>query len=108
MKHFKRFGSGFTELHAKLDADKTKHNVKKSTDVKTMHVHSVVSCGRLVLFIMSGIGVMPVTTIAAATPPDLWTVSMTCLTILTHSCHFLLFLQCAFPSLPAFHTCMNI
>jgi hypothetical protein len=40
MKHFKGFGSGFTELHAKLDADtslsfaidrrKTKHEVEKA------------------------------------------------------------------------------
>jgi hypothetical protein len=40
MKHLKGFGSGFTELHAKLDADmcsilppttdKTKHEVEKA------------------------------------------------------------------------------
>jgi hypothetical protein len=45
-KHFKGFGSGFTEFHAKLDADtllgdKTKH------EVKTVRVHSVVSRARL-------------------------------------------------------------
>jgi hypothetical protein len=50
------FGSGFTELHAKLDADtllnfasmadKTKHKVE-NTRVKTTCVHSAVSRGRL-------------------------------------------------------------
>jgi hypothetical protein len=54
-KHFKGFGSGFTELDAKLDADrllilpsisdKMKHEVNKSTCVKTMHAHSMGSPG---------------------------------------------------------------
>jgi hypothetical protein len=49
MKHFKDFGSGFTELHTKLDADalldfaihrrQNKTQIRKSTCVKTMHVH---------------------------------------------------------------------
>jgi hypothetical protein len=60
MKHFNGFGSGFTELHAKPDADtllnfpihrkkkkKYKTRSSKRTHVKTMHVHSVVSHGRL-------------------------------------------------------------
>jgi hypothetical protein len=57
MKHFTGFGSGFTELHAKLDADKLLNFAihrrqngtqgRKSTRVKTMRVHSVVSRGRL-------------------------------------------------------------
>jgi hypothetical protein len=57
MKRFKGFGSGFTELHAKLDAnallDFASHRrqneirSRKSTGVKTMRVHSAVSCGRL-------------------------------------------------------------
>jgi hypothetical protein len=56
-KHFKRFGSGFTELHANLDAGKLldfaihcrqkETQSKKSTCMKTMRVHSVVSHGRL-------------------------------------------------------------
>jgi hypothetical protein len=56
-KHFKGFGSGFTELHAKLDADtlldfdihrrKKETRSRKSTRVKTMRVHSVVPHGRL-------------------------------------------------------------
>jgi hypothetical protein len=51
MKHFKGFGSGFTELHAKLDADtlldfvihrrQNKTRSRKSIHVKTMHVHGV-------------------------------------------------------------------
>jgi hypothetical protein len=57
MKHFKGFGLGFTELHAKLDADtmldfaiyRKQNNTQspKSTHVKTMHAHSAVSRGRL-------------------------------------------------------------
>jgi hypothetical protein len=57
MKHFNGFGSGFTELHEKLDADtlldfaihhrQKETQSRKSTHVKTMCVHSVVSCGRL-------------------------------------------------------------
>jgi hypothetical protein len=57
MKHFIGFGSGFTELHTKLDADtllsfaihrrQNGTRNRKSTCVKTMHVHSVVSHGRL-------------------------------------------------------------
>jgi hypothetical protein len=56
-KHFKGFGSGFTELHAKLDADtlldfaiycrQNETQSQKNTHVKTMHVHGAVSCGRL-------------------------------------------------------------
>jgi hypothetical protein len=56
-KHFKVFGGGFTELHTKLDADtllnfaihrrQDETQNQKSTRVKTMHVHSMVSCGRL-------------------------------------------------------------
>jgi hypothetical protein len=54
-KHFKGFGSGFTELHAKLDADalhdfaihrrQNETRIRKSTRVKI--VHSAVSRGRL-------------------------------------------------------------
>jgi hypothetical protein len=57
MKHFKSFRGGFTELHAKLDAnmllDFAIHRrqnetwSRKSTRVKTMLVHSVMSCGRV-------------------------------------------------------------
>jgi hypothetical protein len=59
MKHFQGFGSGFTELHAKLDADtlldfanhrrQNETRSRKSTRVKTMRVHSssAVSRGRL-------------------------------------------------------------
>jgi hypothetical protein len=57
MKHFKDFGSGFTELHAKLDADTLldfaiHHSQKetqsqKGTCVKTMCVHSAVPHDRL-------------------------------------------------------------
>jgi hypothetical protein len=53
MKHFKGFGSRFTELHTKLDAGtlfdfaKMKHGSRKNTHVKTMHIHSVVSHGGL-------------------------------------------------------------
>jgi hypothetical protein len=57
MKHFNSFGSGFTELHAKLDADtllnfansrrQNKTQSQKSTNVKTVGVHSAVSRGRL-------------------------------------------------------------
>jgi hypothetical protein len=55
-KHFKGFGSRFTELHAKLDGDMLldlvsvtdKRKTKwKSTHVKTVRVHSAVSRGRL-------------------------------------------------------------
>jgi hypothetical protein len=56
-KHFKGLGSGFTELHAKLDADTLldfvihrRQNEEingKSTSVETMHAHSMVSRGRL-------------------------------------------------------------
>jgi hypothetical protein len=56
-KHFRGFGSGFTELHAKLDAEmlfdfaihrrQNETQSQKSTHVKTVHVHSAVSCGRL-------------------------------------------------------------
>jgi hypothetical protein len=52
MKHFMGFGSGFTELHAKHDADMLhdfaiyhKQNgaqSQKSSYLKTMHVHSEV------------------------------------------------------------------
>jgi hypothetical protein len=52
MKHFKRFDSGFTELHAKLDADTlldfATHNRQKKPEVeKAIRVRSVVSHGRL-------------------------------------------------------------
>jgi hypothetical protein len=57
MKHFKGFGSGFTQLQAKLDADtlldfaihcrQNETQSQKNTCIKTMHVHSAVSCGRL-------------------------------------------------------------
>jgi hypothetical protein len=60
MKHFKSFGSRFTELHAKLDADmlldfaihcrQMEAQSKKNTRVKTMHVHSAVSRGRLMQY----------------------------------------------------------
>jgi hypothetical protein len=56
-KHFKSFGSGFTEFHAKLDADtlldfaihrrQNETRSRKSTRVKTVLVHSAVSRGRL-------------------------------------------------------------
>jgi hypothetical protein len=56
MKHFKEFGSGIAELHAKLDADTLLHfaihhkqkatQIRKSTHVKTMPVHSAVPRGR--------------------------------------------------------------
>jgi hypothetical protein len=58
-KHFKGFGSGFTELHAKPVADtlldfaihsrkNEKRNTKsKSTRIKTLRVHSAVTRGRL-------------------------------------------------------------
>jgi hypothetical protein len=55
MKHLKGFGSGFTELHAKLDADtmlnfaihhrEMETRSRKSTSVKTMCVHSAESRG---------------------------------------------------------------
>jgi hypothetical protein len=58
MKHFKGFGSRFTELHAKLDADtlldiaihrrQNETRGQKNTHVKTMNVHSMVSYGRLI------------------------------------------------------------
>jgi hypothetical protein len=51
-KHFRGIGSGFTELHAKLDADtlldfdthrkQNETRSRKSTSVKTMHVHSAI------------------------------------------------------------------
>jgi hypothetical protein len=54
-EHLKSFGSGFTELHAKLDADtllnfaihgrQNETGSRKSTRVKTMLVHSAMSCG---------------------------------------------------------------
>jgi hypothetical protein len=57
-KHFKGFGSGFTRLHAKLDADtlfdfaihltQNETRSRKGTRVKTMHVHSAMSRGRLI------------------------------------------------------------
>jgi hypothetical protein len=57
MKHFKGFGSRFTELHAKLDADmlldfaihhrQNETQSQKSSHVKTMCVHCAVSHGRL-------------------------------------------------------------
>jgi hypothetical protein len=59
MKHFKGFGTGFTELHSKLDADmlldfaihrrQNETRSRKSTRVKTIRVHSAsaVSRGRL-------------------------------------------------------------
>jgi hypothetical protein len=56
-KHFKGFGSGFTEIHGKLDADTSldfaihrsqkKIRSRKNTRVKTMRVHSSMSVGRL-------------------------------------------------------------
>jgi hypothetical protein len=51
MKHFKGFGNGFTELHAKLDADTlldfaTGRRQKKHEAEKAL-VHSAVSRGRL-------------------------------------------------------------
>jgi hypothetical protein len=56
-KHFNSFGSGFTELHAKLDADtlldfaihgrQNETRSRKSTRVKTMLVHSAMSLGRV-------------------------------------------------------------
>jgi hypothetical protein len=59
MKHFKGFGSRFTELHAKLDADmfdfaihrrQNETRSRKSTLVKTMRVYSMVSRGRLLQY----------------------------------------------------------
>jgi hypothetical protein len=57
VKHFRGFGSGFTELHAKLDADtlldfaihhrRNEIRSQKSIRVKTMRVHSVVLRGTL-------------------------------------------------------------
>jgi hypothetical protein len=56
-KHFRGFGSGFTELRAKLDADtlldfairrrQNETRIRKSTCVKTVRGHSAVSYGRL-------------------------------------------------------------
>jgi hypothetical protein len=55
-KHFKDFGSGFTKLHAELDADtlldfaihrRQNEQSQKSTHVKAVCVHSTVSRGRL-------------------------------------------------------------
>jgi hypothetical protein len=56
-KHFKAFGSVFTKLHAKIDADtlldfaicrrQNETQSRKSTCVKTVRVHSMVSRGRL-------------------------------------------------------------
>jgi hypothetical protein len=57
MKHFKGFGNRSAKLHAKLDANmllnfaihrrQNETQSQKNTCVKTKHVHSVVSCGRL-------------------------------------------------------------
>jgi hypothetical protein len=57
MKHFRGFGSGFPELHTKIDANmllnfaihrrKKETHSQKSTRVKTMCVHRAVSRGRL-------------------------------------------------------------
>jgi hypothetical protein len=57
MKHLKGFGSRFTEIHAKLDVDmlldfaihrrQNETRSRKRTCVKTMCVHSMVSCGRV-------------------------------------------------------------
>jgi hypothetical protein len=57
MKYFKSFSSGFTKTHAKLDAEtlldfaihrrQNETRSQKSTSVKIMHVHSVVSRARL-------------------------------------------------------------
>jgi hypothetical protein len=57
MKHFKDSGSRFTELHTKLDADtllnfaihcrQNETRIQKSTRVKTMHVDSAKSRGRM-------------------------------------------------------------
>jgi hypothetical protein len=57
MKHFKGFGSGFTEIHAKLDANtlldfvihhrQNETQIRKSTRVKTMFIHSTMSRRRL-------------------------------------------------------------
>jgi hypothetical protein len=56
-KHFKGFSSGFTELHAKIDVNtlfdfaihrrQNETRSRKSTRVKTLLVHSVVTRGRL-------------------------------------------------------------
>jgi hypothetical protein len=56
-KHLKGFNIGFTELHGKVDADilldfaihhrQNETQSLKSTRVKTKHVHSAVSRGRL-------------------------------------------------------------
>jgi hypothetical protein len=56
-KHFKGFSKEFTELHVKRDGDmmlnfaihrsQRETQSQKSTCVKTVHVHSVVSCGKL-------------------------------------------------------------
>jgi hypothetical protein len=56
-RHFNGFGSGFTELRAKLDADalldfvthrrQNKTRRRKSIRVKIMRVHSAMSRGRL-------------------------------------------------------------
>jgi hypothetical protein len=56
-EHFKGYGSGDSELHTKLDADtlldfaihcrQNETQSRKGTYVKTVHVHSVMSCGRL-------------------------------------------------------------
>jgi hypothetical protein len=54
IKHFKGFGSGFTKLHAKLDADRLlsyplwiNQNMKsKKHSSKALRVHSAVSHGR--------------------------------------------------------------
>jgi hypothetical protein len=62
-KHFMGFGSGFTELHAKLDAgtlldfaDKTKQTrSRKRARVKTLRVHSAVSRGRLMQQVCRGV-----------------------------------------------------
>jgi hypothetical protein len=57
MKHFKGFGSGFAEHHAKLDTDtlldfaihrrQNETQSRKSTRVKTVCVRSMLSSGRM-------------------------------------------------------------
>jgi hypothetical protein len=68
-KHFKGFGSGFIELHGKLDADtlldfaihhrQNETQSRKSTHVKTMHVHSMVSHGRLMQYACGSVTFAP-------------------------------------------------
>jgi hypothetical protein len=47
MKHFKGFGSGFTELHEKLDADTLLDFAIRRSQRETRSVHSAVSRGIL-------------------------------------------------------------